>query len=68
MGLVVGGISLLVAALGLARISLPTVASWSEGKELFFGATVVGLIAGSFFLALWLTRSSAAGRVTLPAK
>ncbi len=68
MGLVVGGISLLVAALGLARLALPTVASWSQGKELLFGTTVVGLIAGSFFLSLWLTRSGAAGRVTLPAK
>jgi high-affinity nickel-transport protein len=56
MSLVVGGVSLLVATFGVARLVLPTVEAWSDGKELFFGTTVVGVIAGSFVLAIWLTR------------
>jgi high-affinity nickel-transport protein len=62
MSLVVGGISLLVAALGVAKLVLPTVEAWSAGKELFFGAAVVAVIAGSFVLARWLTRGTAAAR------
>jgi high-affinity nickel-transport protein len=68
MSLVVGGISLLVAALGVAKLALPTVEAWSAGKELFFGAAVVAVIAGSFFLAMWLTRSTAAARIPVSAK
>ena len=56
MSLVVGSVSLLVAALGFARLMLPSIAAWSEGKELIFGALVVSVIAGSFLLAVWLTR------------
>jgi high-affinity nickel-transport protein len=62
MSLVVGGISLLVAALGVAKLVLPTVEAWSAGKELFFGGAVVAVIAGSFVLARWLTRGTAAAR------
>jgi high-affinity nickel-transport protein len=68
MSLVVGGISLLVAALCVAKLALPTVEAWSAGKELFFGAAVVAVIAGSFFLAMWLTRSTAAARIPVSAK
>lgn len=56
MGLVVAGVSLLVAAFGVAKLSLPAVEAWSDGKELFFGAAVVAMIAASFLLAVWLTR------------
>jgi len=56
MGLVVAGVSLLVAAFGVAKLSLPAVDAWSDGKELFFGAAVVTVVAGSFLLAVWLTR------------
>ena len=57
MSLAVAGISLLVAAFGVARLSLPDVGAWSEGKELFFGSGVVAVVAGSFLLAVLLTRS-----------
>jgi len=57
MSLVVGGVSLLVAAFGLARMMLPSIAAWSEGKEMVFGGAVVAVIAGSFLLAVWLTRA-----------
>ena len=56
MGLVVGGVSLLVAAFGFARLMLPSLAAWGEGKEIFFGGAVAAVIAGSFLLAVWLTR------------
>jgi high-affinity nickel-transport protein len=54
MGLVVGGVSLLVAAFGVMKLALPVVDAWSEGKELVFGVGVVIVIAGSFVLAVRL--------------
>ncbi len=59
MGLVVSGVSLLVAALAAARWLLPAVDAWSDGKEIAFGAVVVLVIAGSFILALRLARRPA---------
>lgn len=57
MSLVVAGVSLLVAAFGVAKLSLPAVEAWSEGKELAFGAAVVAVIATSFLVAVRLARS-----------
>jgi len=54
MSLVVGGVSLLVAAFGVMKLALPVVDAWSEGRELVFGVGVVVVIAGSFFLAVRL--------------
>jgi len=56
MSLVVAGISLMVGAFGAMKMSLPVVGSWSEGKELYFGSALVALIAGSFLLAIRLSR------------
>ncbi len=56
MGLVVAGISLLVAAYGLARMLSPAIDAWSEGKELAFGFVLVGVIAASYFVAVRLTK------------
>ena len=56
MGLVVSGVSLLVAAFGAAKLLSPAVDAWSEGKELMFGAALVAIIALSFFAAVRLTR------------
>lgn len=61
MGLVVSGISLLVAAFGAAKLLSPAVDAWSEGKELIFGFSLIAIIVSSFFVALWLTRRSPAG-------
>lgn len=58
MSLVVAGLSLLVAGFGFAKLTWPALAAWGEGKELLFGLAVVGVIAGSYVLALWLTRST----------
>lgn len=56
MGLVVSGISLLVAAFGAAKLLSPAVDAWSEGKELAFGVALVSIIAVSFVMAVRLTR------------
>jgi high-affinity nickel-transport protein len=58
MGLVVAGISLLVAAFGLAKMLSPAIDAGSEGKELAFGFALVGVIAASYFVALRLTKRS----------
>lgn len=58
MGLVVAGVSLSVAAFSLAKLALPTVDAWSEGKELALGAAVVAAILISYLLALRLARPS----------
>jgi len=56
MGLVVSGISLLVAAFGAAKLLSPAIDEWSDGKELVFGAMLVAIIALSFLIALRMTR------------
>lgn len=56
MGLVVSGISLLVAAFGAAKLLSPAVDAWSEGKELALGSILVAVIALSFVTALRLAR------------
>jgi high-affinity nickel-transport protein len=56
MSLVVAGVSLLIAGLGALKLSVPAVETWSQGKELLFGAAVVGVIAGSYVAAVWLTQ------------
>ena len=56
LGLVVAGISLMVAAFGLMKLAMPAVGTWSEGKELWFGSTVVAVVAASFLMVLRLGR------------
>ena len=51
MGLAVSGVSLLVAAFGAAKLAMPAIGAWSEGKELIFGATVILLIGASFMMS-----------------
>jgi high-affinity nickel-transport protein len=58
MGAAVSGVSLLVAALGLGKLLSPAIEGWSEGKELAFGAVVVGVIALSYAAARWLARDA----------
>jgi high-affinity nickel-transport protein len=59
MGLVVSGVSLLVAAFGAAKLLSPTVDAWSDGKELLFGFLLVAIIALGFVAALRLSRRAA---------
>jgi high-affinity nickel-transport protein len=60
MGLVVAGISLLVAGFGAAKLLVSDVDVWSEGRELEFGAALVAVIALSFVAAMRLARRPAA--------
>lgn len=60
MALAVAGMSLLVAAYGLARLVLPGMEVWSEGKELVLGLAVIGVIFASFMLGLRLARGRGA--------
>ena len=50
MALAVSGVSLLTAGLCVATQTLPRVDSWTEGKEVWFGAAVVAVILLSFLL------------------
>lgn len=59
MGLVVAAISLLVAALGAAKLLSPSVDAWSDGKELLFGGILMAVVALSFWVAVRLTRQPA---------
>jgi high-affinity nickel-transport protein len=56
MSLAVASVSLLVAAFGVARMLMPAVDAWSNGKELAFGVTVVLMILTSFVTARVLAR------------
>ena len=56
MSLAVSGVALLVAAFGAARLALPSVDGWSDGKEVAFGALVVSLIGVSYLVARNLAR------------
>jgi high-affinity nickel-transport protein len=56
MSLAVSTVSLLVAALGAAKLALPAVDQWAEGRELAFGGFVVAAIATSFIAAVLMAR------------
>jgi len=60
MGLAVGGVSLMVAAVGLGRLVAPGFAHWTEGRELAFGAAVVAIVLASFVGGRWLARAAPA--------
>ena len=56
MSLAVSTVSLLVAALGAAKLALPAFDRWAEGRELAFGGLVVAVIATSFVAAALMAR------------
>jgi high-affinity nickel-transport protein len=56
LSLTVGGVSLLIAAFGAAKLSLPIIDAWSEGKEIFVSAVIMVAIAASYLFALRLGR------------
>ena len=60
MSLVVAGVSLLVATLGISKLVSPAIATWSDGKEILFGLALVGVVAIGFLCALALARRSLA--------
>lgn len=50
MSLAVGGVSLLVAGFAFAKLALPAVDEWAQGKEFAFGLAVVAVILLSYLL------------------
>jgi high-affinity nickel-transport protein len=50
MSLAVGGVSLLVAGFAFAKLVLPAVDEWAQGKEIAFGLAVVAVILLSYLL------------------
>jgi high-affinity nickel-transport protein len=56
MGLAVSTVSLLVAALGAAKLASPAFDQWAEGRDLAFGGLVVAVIATSFMAAVVMAR------------
>ena len=62
MSLAVSSVALLVAAFGAAKLALPALDAWSDGKELAFGAIVVGVIASGYVVARNLAQRDAAKR------
>jgi high-affinity nickel-transport protein len=62
MSLAVSSMALLVAAFGVAKLALPVVDAWSDGKELAFGAIVVAVIASSYVIARSLAERDTARR------
>lgn len=55
-GLVVAGLSLLVAGFGMVKYFAPGIDAWSEGRELTFGFAVLAVVATSFLIAVRLSR------------
>lgn len=64
MSIVVSSLSLLVSAFGVMKLTVPSIDSWSEGKELSFGVGVVCLVAVTFLLAILLSRRHVAAATT----
>ena len=50
MALAVSGVSLLTAGLGVATQTAPDIDAWADGKSLWFGLAIVGVIFASFVL------------------
>lgn len=51
MSLAVAGVSLMVGAFGVMKMTSPVVDAWSHGNEFFLSLAVVAAIAASFLLA-----------------
>lgn len=62
MGLAVSMVALLVAAFGAAKLAVPAVEAFSDGREAAFGAVVVAVIGSSYLLARRLAQRDAARR------
>jgi high-affinity nickel-transport protein len=60
MSLAVGGVSLLIGGFALAKMTLPAVGGWADGKELFFGGAVIAVVLVSYLIGKRLAHSPAA--------
>jgi len=60
VALAVSGVGLLTAGLALATRFMPAAQVWAEGKGLWFGGAVVGIVLGSFLVGQRFARPIAA--------
>ena len=58
MSFAVAALSLAVAAFGALKLFSPAFESWSEGKELTIGLSVIAVIGSSFLIAILLGRNA----------
>jgi len=56
MALAVAGIGLAVGGLTVAKILVPAVQAWAEGREIWFGSTVVAAVLVAFSAAMLAAR------------
>ena len=63
MSVAVSSVSLLVAGFGAAKLAMPAIDAWSDGKEIAFGAIVCTVILGSYLLARVLAARDVAARL-----
>jgi len=49
-------VSLAVGMLAVSRLTLPSVDAWAEGREVWFGAAVVGSVLLAFAGAMLVAR------------
>ena len=63
MSVAVSSVSLLVAGFGAAKLAMPAIDAWSDGKEIAFGAIVCTVILGSYLLARLLAARDVAARL-----
>ncbi len=56
MALTVAGVSLAVGAFTVAKILVPAVDEWADGRELWFGGTVVAAVLVAFVAAMRAAR------------
>ena len=57
MAFAVSGVGLVTASLALATLVIPDVGAWTQHKELWLGAAVIGIVGISFVWGSRLTRS-----------
>jgi len=66
MALTVGGISIAVGLLAVARLAMPTVDAWIEGRELFVSGAVVTAVLTAFTVGMLAARHHAPRNRPLP--
>jgi len=57
MSLMVAGLSLLIAGLGIGKYFSPAIAAQTEGRELLFGSAIIAMVAIGFYIAIRLSRT-----------
>jgi high-affinity nickel-transport protein len=62
MSLLVGGLSVLVAMVGIARQAVPAIDAWTDANELALGVAVIAIVALGFAISLRMGRMAAATR------